>query len=252
MGNEPTVSIVIAFLNEAARLPGTMDRIDAFLRTQHISHEFVLVNDGSTDNTKEYIDKRKEAGMPIVYREHFPNRGRGVSIRKGVLTAQGTYILETDADGSTALESIVAFLDYFDSNPDTDVIIGSRMMKGARVVTPQPFLRVFLGYGFLYLAKILWLMPRITDFTLGFKMFRKEAARDIFTHQYDNHFTAEAEIVFSAYRLKYTIAQLPVVWSDNRDSRVRPLRDSFRSFKGMIKVMIRALQGKYSSKQKKR
>ncbi|MBI2096554.1 MAG: glycosyltransferase [Candidatus Sungbacteria bacterium] len=241
----PKLSIVIAAYNEEKRLPETLERLFGFLERASLSYEIVIVDDGSRDRTLELVKKRAETKPQLRYLTHFPNRGRGVSIREGVLASAGEFVLETDADGSVADEAILRFLKHFAEHPEIDAVFGSRELPGSRIARHQPILRIFLGQGFILLAKILFRMWCTTDFTLGFKMFRRRAATDIFQHQFDSHFLAEAEIAYVAKRRKWNVTELPVTWSDNRDSRVRPLRDSFRSFQGMIKILWRDVRGKY-------
>jgi len=243
------LSIVIAAYNEENRLPGTLERYLRYLKTLPLSYEIIIVDDGSRDRTKALVEELARRRRELRLLSHFPNRGRGASIREGVLEARSKIILETDADGSVEEEAIGRFLDYFKSHPETDAIFGSRELPDSKIAKKQPWLRIFLGKGFIMLAKILFRLWRVSDFTLGFKMFRREAACDIFSRQFDNQFLAEAEIVFIAHRRGWKTVELPVIWSDNRDSRVRPFRDSLRSFKGLMKILWREAKGEYRNKQ---
>ena len=110
------------------------------------------------------------------------NRGRGEAVRIGVSKARGDLILVTDADGSVADEAIGRFVAAFDSDAELQAVFGSREMRGAVILGAQPYMRWLLGYVFIYLARFLFLLWHVTDFTLGFKMFRSAAARDIFAH----------------------------------------------------------------------
>lgn len=241
----PKLSVVIAAYNEEARLPKTLQRMVSFLERNGISYEFILVNDGSKDRTLDFLKREAAQNPHIKYLSHFPNHGRGASIREGVLAASGDLILETDADGSVDDSAILKLLAFYETHPEVDAVFGSREFPESKIPVRQPFLREFLGYGFLYLAKIMLASPFTTDFTLGFKSFRNKAAKDIFARQFDNHYVAEAEIVFISKRRGWRVMELPVIWSDNRDSRVRPFRDSFRSFRGMLQILWRAFKGKY-------
>ncbi len=240
-----TLSVVIAAFNEERRLPKTLERLFPYLGGLGVAYEVVIVDDGSRDGTKAAVEAMRQRHPELRLLSHFPNRGRGVSIREGVLAAAGDIILETDADGSTDFEAIGRFLDYFGSHPEVSVIFGSRELPDSKIARRQPLLRVFLGYGFIYLARVMLRSWQTTDFTLGFKMFRRAAAEDIFRRQYDDHYVAEAEIVYVARRRGWNPAELPVTWTDNRDSRVRPLRDSFRSFRGLCGIVMRSMRGKY-------
>mgnify|MGYP001601970009 CR=1 FL=1 len=239
------LSIVIAAYNEENRLPRTLERYFRYLKMFPITYEIIIVDDGSRDRTKAVVEDMAKMHPGLRFLSHFPNRGRGTSIREGVLATQGEVILETDADGSVDDEAIGRFLEYFKNHPEIDAIFGSRELPDSKIAKRQPRLRVFLGHGFIFLAKILFRLWHTSDFTLGFKMFRKDTAGDIFSHQFDDHFLAEAEIVFVLHRRGWRVAELPVTWSDNRDSRVRPFRDSLRSLKGLMKILWRDFKGEY-------
>lgn len=241
----PELSIVIAAYNEERRLPGTMERLFQFLKETGITYEIIIVDDGSRDRTKFLLGEIARIRPEVRLFSHFPNRGRGFSIRKGVLLARGEVILEIDADGSVADEAIIRSVRYFREHPEIDVIIGSRRLSESKIILSQSFLRLFLGYGFWYLARILLGPWWITDFTLGFKMFRKNAARDVFSHQFDNYYVAEAEIIYVADKRGRKIQELPVIWTNHGDSRVHPFRDSVRSCKGILQILWRNRQEKY-------
>ena len=239
------LSIVVAAYNEEHRLPKTLERYFLYLKTLPITYEIIIVDDGSRDRTKAVVEDMAKMHPGLRLLSHFPNRGRGTSIREGMLEAQGDIILETDADGSVDDEAMGRFLEYLESHPEVDAVFGSRELPDSKIVRRQPWLRLFLGHGFILLAKILFRLWRTSDFTLGFKMFHKKAAGDIFSHQFDNHFLAEAEIVFVSHRRRWKVAELPVTWTDNRDSRVHPLRDSLRSFWGLAKIIWRNFKKEY-------
>ena len=150
-----------------------------------------------------------------------------------------------DADGSVDPEAAPRFLQYLKDHPEADFLVGSRSAPGSKIVAPQPMLRIFLGNGFLLLCSICfgW---RMRDLVNGFKMFRREVAHDIFHHQYINHFFAEAEIVEVGKYRGWKIKDLPVFWSDKRDSKVRPLHEILRSLKGIAEIFWNRWSGKYA------
>lgn len=242
----PELSIVIAAYNEERRLPKTLKRLFQFLQQAGVTYEVIIIDDGSRDRTRAVIEEIALVHPEVRLFSHFPNRGRGFSIKEGVLAARGGIILETDADLSVAPEAIMRGVGYFREHSEVDVIIGSRQLSESKILLPQPFLRAFLGYGFWYLARVLIGPWWITDFTLGFKMFRKDAAHDIFLHQFDNYYVAEAEIVYIAHKRGWKIQELPVTWTDHRDSRVHPFYDSIRSFKGVLQILWRSVRGRYN------
>lgn len=241
----PKLSIVIPAYNEEVRLPRTLERTIPFLRTQQLSFEVVVVDDGSKDQTVKKIKELSSTYPEIRIVADGVNRGRGAAVKQGITEARGELVLETDSDGSVADEAISRFVAAFDANPKLDAIFGSRMLPESRIVLWQPFLRTVLGYGFLYFARGLFWMWRTTDFTLGFKMYRRDAARDIFAHQFDPFYVAEAEKVFVAKIRGHTFTELPVTWTDDPDSRVRALKDTIRSLWGMLKILARYVVARY-------
>lgn len=238
-------SIVISAYNEEKRLPRTLERNLAYMRKRPESFEILIVNNGSHDGTGTFVESFSKQNREVRMISQYPNLGRGLGIRKGILDAKGEIILETDADNSVDCEAMGRCLDAFKADPELMFIFGSREMKASVITKHQPFLRVFLGKGFILLMHCVLGMWKVHDFTLGFKMFRRVAAQDIFRHQYDSRFFAEAEIVFVAHKRKWKYMELPITWTDDRDSRVRPFRDSARSLWGMIRVLGHYFQGKY-------
>jgi hypothetical protein len=137
-------------------------------------------------------------------------------------------------------------VESFAADPNLDAVFGSREMHGSRIIVWQPPLRVFFGYGFLYLTRVLFCMWNITDFALGFKMFRRAAAHDIFAHQYEPFVVAEAEIIYVAAHRGHHFIEIPVTWTDDADSRIDPLREIVRSLVGLSRILIRSAIGRYT------
>lgn len=239
------LSIVIACYNEEKRIPATLHNLLLYLKQEAISHEVIIVDDGSRDLTREVVGGIAKMNQSVRLLSHFPNRGRGTSIKKGALASAGRFVLETDADGSTDQEAIGRFLAYLREHSDIAAAFGSRNLPASRMVKGKSLMRWFLGTCFIYIAKVVFMRPSVTDFTLGFKMFRRAAALDIFAHQYDNHFVAEAELVYVTKLRGYAMVELPVSWANQRDSRVKIVRESFRSLVGVAKVLLRRIQGRY-------
>jgi dolichyl-phosphate beta-glucosyltransferase len=245
MEKDIELSIVIACYNEARRIPATVHNLLSYLGQSVRSHEIIIVDDGSNDSTRTLVEDIAQAHQSVRLLSHFPNRGRGTSIREGVFASAGKIILETDADGSTNQEAIGRFLGYLREHPEVSAVFGSRNLAASRLVCGKSLVRWLLGSCFLYFAKIVFLCPSVTDFTLGFKMFRRAAALDVFAHQYDNHFVAEAEIVYVTALRGYRTVELPVLWADRGDSRVRVAYDSLRAFVGVAQILLRRMRGTY-------
>ncbi len=233
------LSIVIPAFNEEERLPGMLARLGAATRGGEV--EILVVDDGSADRTAAIA---ADAGARVLRLER--NDGRGAAVRAGMDEARGDLILEMDADGSVDFEAIGRFVAHLDAHPGVDGLVGSRNADGAVITVPQPFLRVFLGNGFLYAAKALFGWD-VTDFTLGFKMFRRDAARDVIRHQFDSGYVAEAELLVAARGRGWRVQELPVRWSEHGGSRVRPLLECGRSLRGLLAMTYRAWAGAYDA-----
>lgn len=233
------LSVVIPAYNEERRLPATLDRLLAVLDAS--SSEVLVVDDGSADRTVEVAEARR---VRVIRRPR--NAGRGAAVKAGITAALGELVLEMDADGSVDFEAVGRFADYLDAHPNVDVLIGSRNARGSEIVVAQPRLRVFLGNVFLYTAKALFGWD-VTDFTLGFKMFRREAAVDVMRHQFDSGYLAEGELVVAARRRGWRTLELPVRWAESGGSRVRVLADSWRSTLGLAAMIARVARGAYDA-----
>ncbi len=239
------LSIIIPAFNEQNRLPPTLHRLFRYLPGLGCSYEIIVADDGSIDQTAELVRQLQNQNDNLVLVSDGSNRGRGEAVRIGVSKAQGDLILVTDADGSVADEAIGRFVAAFDSDAELQAVFGSREMRGAVILGAQPYMRWLLGYVFIYLSRLLFSLWHVTDFTLGFKMFRLAAARDIFAHQYDPFFLAEAELVYVAHIRRHRNIELPVAWTDSSDSRVNPLRDVGRSLIGLLQILYRRFTGMY-------
>ena len=239
------LSIIIPAFNEQNRLPPTLHRLFRYLPGLGCSYEIIVADDGSIDQTAELVRQLQNQNDNLVLVSDGINRGRGEAVRIGVSKARGDLILVTDADGSVADEAIGRFVAEFDSDAELQAVFGSREMRGAVILGAQPYMRWLLGYVFIYLSRLLFSLWHVTDFTLGFKMFRLAAARDIFAHQYDPFFLAEAELVYVAHIRRHRNIELPVAWTDSSDSKVDPLRDVGRSLIGLLQILYRRFTGMY-------
>ena len=239
------LSIIIPAFNEQNRLPPTLHRLFRYLPGLGCSYEIIVADDGSIDQTAELVRQLQNQNDNLVLVSDGINRGRGEAVRIGVSKARGDLILVTDADGSVADEAIGRFVAAFDSDAELQAVFGSREMRGAVILGAQPYMRWLLGYVFIYLSRLLFSLWHVTDFTLGFKMFRLAAARDIFAHQYDPFFLAEAELVYVAHIRRHRNIELPVAWTDSTDSKVNPLRDVGRSLIGLLQILYRRFTGMY-------
>ena len=239
---QPYLSLIIPAFNEERRIGKCLDRILAFLHSQPRPFEVIIVDDGSRDRTVE-VARQAHKSDPAVRIERQPcNLGKGEAIRKGMLVADGRYLFFSDADLSVPIESLPSFLSRLES--DADVAIGSRRTAGAVIEVHQPFYREQMGKVFTQLSSWILALP-ISDFTCGFKGFRREAARELFSRQRLKDWSFDAEMLYLAKLKGYRTKEIPVSWRDDRATKVRLGRAVFSSFLGLLKIRLHHLLGKY-------
>ncbi len=238
---EGRLSVVIPAYNEATRIGPSLEKAVDVLKRLAPSHEILIVDDGSRDGT---VDVAREAAREAdqfraVVNE--VNLGKGGAVRRGMLEAAGDWVLFCDADESTPMSTLESFLPHTDTQA---VIIGTRKNREARVARHQPWLRETMGKGFTLLARLL-AGVYVTDFTCGFKLFRRDAAQAIFSRQTLSDWSFDAEILFLARHLGYVIHEVPVIWTNDEDTRVRLLKDTLDSARGLLKIAGNRARGVY-------
>lgn len=232
----PALSIVIPCFNEDQRLPRTVDLIEAFMKGRDESYELILVDDGSTDGTRQIMDAAAERAT-FVRVEALPrNRGKGRALATGVEVATGEQILVTDADLSTPIEE----LDKLEAalRAGAGIAIASRARRGSRVEVSQPIYRVLMGKAFNLLVQAL-LLPGIWDTQCGFKLFRADVARAAFAGLSTDGFGYDPEVLFHARRRGVKIVEVPVVWRNSAPTKVSALRSSVDMFRHIVRVRLR-------------
>jgi len=239
----PSLSIVIPAYNESADIEAAVEAALAYLARAAPDGEVIVVDDGSTDDTAELVAAYARAQPRVRLVRNERNRGKGYSVRRGVLEARGDIVLFSDADGSTPLSEAPKLLDALRSG-GADVAIGSRALPESRLERPQPWLRRTMGWVFRNIVRLL-VLRGFRDTQCGFKAFRAQAAREVFSRQSLDGFAFDVEALFIARRLGYHIKEVPVRWLDSRDSRVHPLRDPARMFCDLLRIRFRALRGRY-------
>jgi glycosyltransferase involved in cell wall biosynthesis len=248
---ETEVSIVIPAYNEEKRLPRTFERIRDYLRVRptnagvaahgSIITEIIVVDDGSQDNTAEVVASWRAAlpGLRLVSND--TNRGKGYSVRHGMLEATGRIALLTDADLSAPIEEMEKLLEALDS---ADIAIGSRAMDRALIETRQSRLRELAGIIFNALVRVITGV-NFRDTQCGFKAFVLARARIIFEKQRIEGFGFDPEILFLAKQYGLRGIELPVRWAHDPATKVHVVRDSFKMMLDLFLIRWNWLIGRY-------
>lgn len=208
-------SVIIPCYNEAGRVDNIV-KVLRYLRGINKSWELIVVNDGSTDDTYnklQTLNKRSEFKL-LSYQN---NQGKGYAIKTGMLAASGEYRLFMDVDLSTPTEEMKSINQFVGQY---DLIIGTRKIKGARVLVHQPILREYLGVVFTLLSQFI-LNTKVSDFTCGFKCFSREATQKIFSKTRIYRWGFDSEVLFLARKYGFSIKEVPVVWKNDARTRVR-------------------------------
>jgi len=249
--SEPFLSVVVPAYNEERRLPDTLSKITSFLHTQSYAAEVLVVDDGSADGTTSQVE-RFSAGEPMVRLIRNEHHGKAYTVRTGMLSASGQYVLFTDADGATPIAEIDKLLPLLQG--EYDVAIASREGSGARRHS-EPWFRHLMGRVFNLIVRLV-AVPGIQDTQCGFKAFRRSAAHDLFEHlrlygvgtgmaQGAVLTGFDVEVLFLARKWGYRIAEVPVQWYYGAESKVNPLRDSWRNLSDVLRVRWNDLRGQY-------
>lgn len=241
--NPPFLSVIIPAYNEEKRLEPSLGVITDYFASQPYAVEIVVVDDGSSDRTCEIVEAwAKRDRVRVILEKNPRNLGKGAAVRRGMLAGDGEHLLFMDADLSTPLESIEAFLPHLKNG--APVVIGTRKHPEARIERSQPWLRRNLGKGFVMLANLM-LGTRLSDFTCGFKCFSRRAAQEIFSRSLVIGWAFDAEILYLAHNLGYQIVEVPVRWAHSSGSRVRLRKDVLSSFLGLLAIRRNRREGLY-------
>lgn len=247
----PFLSVVIPAYNEERRLPATLERITEYLATQSYPSQVCVVDDGSQDRTASLADEYSTAhpNVGVIRNDH---RGKGYAVRTGMLAAQGKVILFCDADLSTPIEELDHLLPWFERG--YDIVIASREGLGAHRIK-EPFYRHVMGRVFNFIVRALT-VKGIQDTQCGFKAFRDDVAREVFGRMLLYGANAQrvsgamvtafdVEALFIGAKMGYRIKEIPTRWIYSNESRVNPLRDSWRNLRDVVMVRWNDARGLY-------
>jgi glycosyltransferase involved in cell wall biosynthesis len=237
------LSIVIPAYNEERRLPATLERILTYLEASPLPvAEIIVVDDGSRDGTAALVKAEEARGTLVRLVSNPGNRGKGYAVRNGMLAAAGDWILSTDADLSAPIEELAKLIDAARKDKAA-VAIGSRALDRKLVKVHQPMMRELSGRAFNVVMRMVTGLP-FRDTQCGFKLFRKDAAREIFSRQVEDGFSFDVEDLIIAQILGLKSIEVPVEWSNVEGTKVS-LAQGMKSFADLLRIRSRAIRGHY-------
>lgn len=238
----PYLSIVIPAYNESLRIEQTLARVMECVETQIWDAEVLVVDDGSSDDTAEIVQRWMRQYPRLHLVKNPGNRGKGYSVRNGLLQAAGDVVMFTDADLSAPMEEAERLLAAIEEG--ADVAIGSRWMDRTRQTIHQPLYRRFFGRCFNRLTRTVMGLP-FKDTQCGFKAFRRPAAQIVFRLQRIERWGFDPEILFIARKLHYRISEVPVTWGHDERSRISYLKDGVKMLEELALIRWNSLFGRY-------
>ncbi len=244
MGNV-THSIVIPAYNEGARLGPTLEQVLKYLSAQRWDAEVIVVNDGSRDNTADVVRGFSIADSRVRLVENPGNRGKGYSVRHGMLEARGEVVVFSDADLSSPIEEMPKLFEGLAAG--ADIAIGSRWLRPELQTQRQSVHRQLFGRIFNLLQRLI-LGLHFKDTQCGFKAFSRRAVQTIMPLQRIERWGFDPEILFLARKFGFRIVEIPVRWGHSGGTRIHPLVDGAKMFLELLHVRFNDMTGKYNGK----
>jgi glycosyltransferase involved in cell wall biosynthesis len=239
-----SISIIIPAYNEGKRLPRTLEQIACYLdRTQWEFTEILIVDDGSSDDTAVVGESLARARPNVRVLRNPGNRGKGYSVRHGMLEAKGEWALFSDADLSAPIEELDKLWHAISMEP-AEVAIGSRALNRALIGVHQSVFREYGGRAFNLVLRVITGLP-FWDTQCGFKLFRGDAAREIFSRQCAEGFGFDAEVLFIARHLGYRVLEIPVRWNHVEGTKMRLFSDTLRMVGDLVNIRWNQVRGRY-------
>ena len=227
------ISLIIPAYNEAARIAQTIHEAQTFFGARGYAYEIIVSADG-TDGTRECVAELARTDPALRVIGQAARRGKGRGIREGVALAQGAIIGFVDADNKTPIAEFDKFAPYLQQG--FEVVIGSRGLRDSQIERRQPWFRQIGSKGFAIFMHTVVGLNAISDTQCGFKFFQRRAAQELFGRQRIDGYMFDVEILFLADRLGYRIAQVPIRWRDDGDSRLVLLGGNIQNVKDIFRI----------------
>ncbi len=243
------LSVVIPVYNSAAFIAKTLDSVGRYLGGNGYAYEIIVVDDGSGDKSAVEVERWMGPRKDVKLIRIGKNSGKGCAVKRGVLESGGDYILVTDADLTFTVDNIKAAYEMMERG--ADAVIGNRRLADSiYLISPKYFFGIFLRHTISYVFNLivrLLLGSRAGDVHCGFKCFRAEKVKFLFSRAKENGFVHDSEMVFLIQRMGIEIREMPVVYSYRRVSTVHLFSDSFKVLLGLFRIRVRSFMGGYGA-----
>jgi dolichyl-phosphate beta-glucosyltransferase len=245
VAQNPQYSIVIPAYNEGARILATLEAVVACVRQRRWDAEVLVVNDGSTDATSRLVLEFARTAREVRLLENPGNRGKGYSVRSGLLEASGGVVMFTDADMSAPIEEAEQL--FAAIGRGADIAIGSRWLEKGRQTHRQPLYRQFFGRCFNAVTRGVMGL-NFADTQCGFKAFTRDAAQTVFPLQTIERWGFDPEILFIALKCGFKVVEVPVSWAHDERTRMSYLKDGIKMLEEIATIRWNALRGRYGKR----
>lgn len=235
------LSVIIPAYNEERRIGKTLVAVRRYLDMQDFEYEVIVSDDGSRDTTIPIVQIIQEGWKQLRLVQAPCNQGKGAAVKRAILDAKGKWLLFTDADNATPIEELAKLLPY---TKDFQIVFGSRHCPGAHIYIPQARHRIILSRLSNILIRIL-AVPGVYDTQCGFKLFERNAGKNVFANVTLNRFGFDFEALMIAKRLKYKMKEVGINWYNDEESKVRTSREAVRTLLDLFKIKWRMMRGMY-------
>jgi dolichyl-phosphate beta-glucosyltransferase len=243
LSNRPKYSIIIPAYNEGQRITAALDKVLAYIGKQGWNAEVIIVDDGSRDDTPAIVSGYAQRHPEVRLLQNPGNRGKGYSVRHGMLQARGELLLFSDADLSSPIHEATKLFAALAEG--AEVAIGSRWLRSELQIERQPFYRQLFGRIFnLHLRILLGL--RFKDTQCGFKAFTARAAQTLFPRQKIERWGFDPELLFLARKFGLPVREIAVEWAHDNRSKISYLKDGLHMGTETLRVRWYSLTGKYN------
>ena len=241
--DKPHLAVIVPAYDEEDRIGPTLERLSEYFSTQPYTWKVVVVSDGSKDRTAAIVTDFASTHPNFELIDSQPNRGKGFVVRKGMTEVEAEWLLFSDADLAAPIEEVEKLFPVVEKG--VPIAIGSRPLKESDLEVRQPWYREMAGRGFNLMVQ-LFAVRGIKDTQCGFKLFRQDVSREVFSRCKLDGFGFDFEALMIARDLGYEIAEVPIRWSHQEGSKVNMLRDGLRMLVELVKLRLAGKKGRTS------